>query len=171
MNMSKQLLVMRHAKSSWSGEGLSDFERPLNKRGMRVTPQVANFIHDQGLTPDWLVSSSATRAKMTAELFAENCQGVLSQQIQLVKSFYHASSSVYLEFLKSFSDESVATLMFVGHNPGLEDLVERLSGDWHAMPTAAVAYFDLKSETWSGLGSPITATLKHLWRPKEIGIK
>lgn len=169
--MSKQLLVMRHAKSSWSGQGLTDFERPLNKRGMRVTPQVATFIHSLGLTPGLIVSSSATRARMTAELFVEHCEGVSPEQIQLFKSFYHASASAYLDFLKRFSDESVDTLMLVGHNPGLEDFVERLSGQWDAMPTAAIAHFELNSDKWPAAGSSLDATLKHFWRPKELDIR
>ncbi len=169
--MSKQLLVMRHAKSSWAAQGLSDFERPLNKRGLRVTPHVARFIHSQGLTPDLVVSSSATRAKMTAEIFVEHCDSDSTPELQLLESFYHAPSSVYLDFLKRFADEAVNTLMFVGHNPGLEDLVQRLSGQWDAMPTAAIAHFDLSADRWSEVGSPPNATLSNLWRPKELGIK
>ena len=168
--MSKQLLVMRHAKSSWAGQGLTDFERPLNKRGLRVMPQVAKFVESQGLTPDLIVSSSATRAKMTAELFVENCGGIAPDQLRLVKNFYHASANVYLEFLSSFSNDSVNTLMFVGHNPGLEDLVARLSGQWDAMPTAAVAFFEMNADVWLDVGSPPKATLRNFWRPKELGI-
>ena len=162
---------MRHAKSSWSDQGLTDFERPLNKRGLRVAPQVAEFIHLQGLAPDLIVSSSATRAKMTSELFVEHCDGVSVEQLRLVKSFYHASAKVYLDFLKSFSEEAVEKLMFVGHNPGMEDFVERLSGHWEVLPTAAVAHIDLGADKWTELGSPITATLKNVWRPKEIHIR
>lgn len=169
--MPKQLLVMRHAKSSWSGQGLTDFERPLNKRGLRVTPQVAEFICGQGLTPDLVVSSSANRARMTAELFVDHCVGLTPQQLQLRKDFYHASASVYLNFLEHFSGESIDTLMFVGHNPGLEDLVERLAGQWDAMPTAAVAHFQFDVDDWTEIAHPVTATLKNFWRPKEIGIK
>lgn len=168
--MSKQLLVMRHAKSSWAEAGLSDFERPLNKRGKRVTPEVATFIHAQGLKPDLIVSSSALRAKMTAELFVDHCDGLTESNLQLVKYFYHASSEVYLEFLGKFSDDNVGTLMFVGHNPGLEDLIYQLSGQWDAMPTAAVAHFSLNSDQWSNLDLDKDVTLENIWRPKEIGI-
>lgn len=168
--MAKQLLIMRHAKSSWSNSQISDFDRPLNKRGLRVTPQVGEFIHVQGLTPDLIVSSSATRARMTAQIFLENCTGVEDNQLQLDKDFYHAPSRVYLEFIAAFSDPSVETLMFVGHNPGLEDLVERLSGSWETMPTAAVAHFELAIDEWSETLSRVKLRLKNVWRPKEIGI-
>ena len=161
---------MRHAKSSWANPGLTDFERPLNKRGLRVTPKVATFIQQQGLTPDLVVSSAAVRAKMTAEIFIENCDGLDQDQLSLVQNFYHAPASVYLGYLNRFSDESTDTLMFVGHNPGLEELVERLSERWEILPTAAVAHFNLGTEKWSDSVSS-KATLKNLWRPKEIDIK
>ena len=126
--MPKQLLIMRHAKSSWAEAGLSDFERPLNKRGKRVMPQVAQFIQSQGLTPHLIVSSSANRAKSTSQLFVEHCDTANAPELQLVKYFYHASADVYLEFLGKFNDENVNTIMLVGHNPGLEEFVLHLSG-------------------------------------------
>lgn len=168
--MSKQLMVMRHAKSSWSEAGLSDFDRPLNKRGLRVAPQMAEFIHLQGLTPDRIVSSSASRAKMTAELFVGNCKDVVEEHLTFTKEFYHAPAETYCEFVGSFCDESVEKLLLVGHNPGMEDLVEKLSGMWKVMPTAAVAHFDLGADRWSDIGIDFEATLKNLWRPKEIHI-
>ncbi len=169
--MPKQLLLMRHAKSSWSNAQMTDYERPLNNRGIRVTPQVAKFIHQQGLVPDLIVSSSAVRARMTAERFLENCAGMNDSQLQLKKEFYHAPASVYLNFLASFSDPSVETLMVVGHNPGLEDLVDRLSGEWASLPTAAVAHFALPIDDWSDFRKSTHAALRNVWRPKEIGIE
>lgn len=168
--MTKQLLVMRHAKSSWAEPGLTDFERPLNKRGLRVAPQVAQFIQLQGLSPHAIISSSACRTKMTSEIFIEHCEDVSSDQLTLTKDFYHAPASTYLECLTSFSNEAVNILMFIGHNPGLEDLVQQLSGRWEVMPTAAVAHFDLEKETWEEVKAPFKVTLKNLWRPKEIDI-
>ena len=161
---------MRHAKSSWANEKITDFERPLNKRGLRVTPQVGRFIHLQGLTPDLIVSSTATRARMTAETFAEHCEDAVADNIRFVESFYHADSSVHFDFLDRFSEPNVEILMFVGHNPGLENLVERLSGTWEMMPTAAVAHFDLNVESWDDLKLPFEATIQNLWRPKEVDI-
>ena len=169
--MTKQLLVMRHAKSSWSDEGLTDFQRPLNKRGLRVAPQMAEFIHLQGLTPDLIVSSAASRAKMTAELFVGNCKDVGAEHLTFTKEFYHAPAEVYCEFVGRFADESVGTLLLVGHNPGLEDLVEKLTGSWQVMPTAAIAHFDLGADSWSDIDDSFKAKLKNLWRPKEIDIR
>ena len=61
--------------------------------------------------------------------------------------------------------------MFVGHNPGLEDLVEKMSGSWEIMPTAAVAHFSFEIEDWIDLKLPNDATLENLWRPKELNIQ
>ncbi len=84
--MTKQLLLMRHAKSSWANGGLTDFERPLNKRGLRVAPQVAQFVKQQGLVPDLVVSSTAMRAKTTAQIFVENCLCCCLQQRRYLKN-------------------------------------------------------------------------------------
>ena len=168
--MSKQLLIMRHAKSSYADGSLTDYERPLNKRGLRVAPQMAEFIHLQGLTPDAIVSSAATRAKLTAEIFVKHCKDVEASQLSFTESFYHAPAKVYLKFLDRFSNDSVNILMFVGHNPGLEDLIEKICGQWDVMPTAAIAHVCFDVESWNDISIPIKGELKNLWRPKEIHI-
>lgn len=167
--MSKQLLIMRHAKSSWTEPGKTDFERSLNKRGRRVAPLMGRFIHDQGIKPDRIVSSSAYRAKETTELFAEAC-GVAEQDIEFVKYLYHAPASEYLELFDRFDDEAVETLMVVGHNPGLEELVYSLSKMYESMPTAAIAHFEFEQDEWVSIRHAYKAQLKSLWRPKEIEI-
>ncbi|MFK7769951.1 MAG: histidine phosphatase family protein [Mariniblastus sp.] len=161
---------MRHAKSSYANGSLTDFERPLNKRGLRVAPQMAEFIHLQGLTPDAIVSSAATRAVMTADLFVEYCEGIEKSQLSFSQVFYHAPASVYLKFLEKFTVDSVNTLMFVGHNPGLEELVEKIGGVWEVMPTAAVAHFRFEVDSWKDIKVPIQGELRNVWRPKEINI-
>lgn len=167
--MNKQLLVMRHAKSSWTEEGKTDFERSLNKRGRRVAPQMGKFIRKQGLAPDQIVSSSATRAQQTTELFSEACE-VPDASVQFVKYLYHAPAMEYLDLLERYENDSVSVLMMVGHNPGLEELVYSFSKLYEAMPTAAIAHFDLGVEDWISIRPPFKATLKSLWRPKELGI-
>ena len=67
--MGKQLLIMRHAKSSWKDMGQTDFERVLNKRGRRVAPQMGQYLVDQGAVPDKIISSSANRAALTCLLY------------------------------------------------------------------------------------------------------
>lgn len=168
--MPKKLLVMRHAKSSWTEEGLSDYQRPLNNRGLRVAPRVAEFVEFQGLMPEFVISSSATRAQTTAEIFA-NQIGLGDDQLLFLEELYLAPAGTWLEVIKRFADDSISTLLVVGHNPGLEYLVEKLSGQWESLPTAAIACFELDGESWSDLFSVERVTLTELWRPKDIGIQ
>lgn len=167
--MSKQLLIMRHAKSSWKETGKTDFERCLNKRGRRVAPLMGQHAAEQGVQPDKIISSSAARAQETTELFAEGC-GIDSADIQYVKYLYHAPAEEYLDALERYDGENVNTLMFVGHNPGLESLIYQLGKCHETVPTATLAHFDLGSDSWLSIRKPFKAKLVSVWRPKEIGI-
>ena len=167
--MGKQLLIMRHAKSSWKDIGQTDFERVLNKRGRRVAPQMGQYLVDQGAVPDKIISSSASRAALTTELVAE-AAGVADADVQYVKYLYHAPAEEYLETLERFDGENVERLMMVGHNPGLEELIYRLAKTHERMPTAAIARFDLGDKDWISIRKPFKAKLLSVWRPKEVGI-
>ena len=167
--MGKQLLIMRHAKSSWKDMGQTDFERVLNKRGRRVAPQMGQYLVDQGAVPDKIISSSASRAALTTELVAE-AAGVADADVQYVKYLYHAPADEYLEALERFDGENVERLMMVGHNPGLEELIYRLAKAHEQMPTAAIARFDLGDKDWISIRKPFKAKLLSVWRPKEVGI-
>ena len=167
--MGKQLLIMRHAKSSWKDMGQTDFERVLNKRGRRVAPQMGQYLVDQGAVPDKIISSSANRAALTTELVAE-AAGVADADVQYVKYLYHAPADEYLEALERFDGENVERLMMVGHNPGLEELIYRLAKAHERMPTAAIARFDLGDKDWISIRKPFKAKLLSIWRPKEVGI-
>ena len=169
--MPKQLLVMRHAKSSWTEEGKTDFERILNKRGRRVVPQMGEFVASQGIVPDKIVSSSAVRAQQTTELFVEGCSSIDSDDVRFVKYLYHAPASEYLDTLERFDAENAETLMFVGHNPGLEELVYLLGKSHERMPTGTIARFDFGDVDWISIRKPFKAKLVDVWRPKEIGIE
>lgn len=167
----KQLLIMRHAKSSWTETGKTDFERKLNKRGRRVAPLMADFLAEQGLLPDRIISSSAKRACLTTELFAERA-GIDSAKIDLVKYLYLAPAEEYLELLERFDEPAVDRLMVVGHNPGLEELVYRLGNLHESMPTAAIAVVDLGSDQWIDIRPPFRdARVTAVLRPKELGIE
>ena len=87
----KTLLIMRHAKSSWKHPTLSDFERPLNKRGKRAAPLMGSRIKSQGLRPGAIISSSAVRARETAE--AVTTAGGFNAEPQFLDNLYHAAPS------------------------------------------------------------------------------
>jgi phosphohistidine phosphatase len=161
----KTLLLLRHAKSSWDEPNLSDHDRPLNARGLRDAPRMGDLIERQGLTPDLIVASTATRAQMTARLVAEHCN--YSAPIDSTPSLYLASPDQYVSYLRCLDDRYTLVLV-VGHNPGLEDLLEQIAGSYEKMPTAALAHLSLAIRSWQDFRAKTDARLVHLWRPKEL---
>lgn len=161
----KTLLVLRHAKSSWADNSLSDHDRPLKGRGKRDAPRMGRLLKDQDLIPDLIVSSSARRAISTAKLLAEACG--YESEIEVTREFYHAAPETYLEYI-AYLSEDVDVVMVVGHNPGVEELVEEFSERWERMPTAALAVIHLDVESWADLSSETEGQLVSLWTPREI---
>jgi len=160
---------MRHAKSSWNHPGLSDHDRPLNKRGLSDSPRMAQFMNRQKLAPSLILSSSANRAKTTAELFQSHLEA--PSQWEIVEDFYLAPPEIYLGRVMRIPDE-ISQAILIGHNPGLETLVEQLAGETHRMPTAAIAGFHTQISSWSSLSTE-TSSMNFLgvWRPKEIHLE
>jgi phosphohistidine phosphatase len=118
------------------------------------------------LSVELIISSDALRARLTAEAVADAIG--YGGQILLDPRLYHASAADILAVLRSAVDDNVTTVMIVGHNPGLEDLVARLTGDPEALPTAALAQIALPIERWPDLTASTRGTLVGLWRPKEL---
>ena len=130
----KTLYIARHAKSSWDDMSLSDFERPLNKRGKRDAPFMANLLKEKGIKLDLILSSPAKRAKKTAKYYHE----ALGGKLQFDERIYEASL-MSLIYLVQEALEKVDSVMIVGHNPGLTVLNDRLSNkSIYNLPTAAV---------------------------------
>ena len=162
----KTLLVLRHAKSSWDDSRLDDHERPLNARGEADAPRMGELVRDVGLMPDLVVSSDAVRARLTAEAMA--AAAGYPGTIQLEPRLYHANAADIIDVLVADLDGDEGTVMIVGHNPGLEELVTRLTGAREDMPTGALAQIALPIERWSDLSPTTAGALEGLWRPKEI---
>ena len=125
------LLLLRHAKSDWSTP-VSDHKRPLNKRGIRDAPMMAKRLKKHGYRPDRMLSSSAQRARATAELFAKT----LRSKLVLVDALYDADKNTIIDLIRQ-TDEGIKDLMLVGHNPAWEILVENLTGEDMVMPTCS----------------------------------
>ena len=165
----KTLLVLRHAKSSWDDPALDDHERPLNARGEKDAPQMGQLAREEGLSPELIISSDAVRARLTAAAMAEATGG----QVLLDGRLYHASAAEIIMALRSIVQRGVvqrgvATVMIVGHNPGLEELIAQLTGEGEPFPTAALAQISLPIERWSDLDTATRGTLVGLWRPKDL---
>ncbi len=162
----KTLLVLRHAKSSWKDRGLEDYRRPLNKRGKKDAPVMGKLIKKKKLTPDWILSSSALRARRTAEMAAEASK--FSGEIRVEEELYLARPTTFVEVIQKSAPQSAETILIVGHNPGLEELVGILTGQKQLFPTAALAQIELPIERWDELTPETGGKLIHLWRPKEL---
>ena len=147
----KHLFIVRHAKSSWDSPGLDDYDRPLNGRGKKNAPEMGQRLANRKVTPDVMITSPAKRAYTTAKKIA----GKISfpkADIRKEPLFYHGSTRDMLSVLQSISD-SIETLMIFGHNPGLTDLTNFLSGsDIYNIPTCGIAEIEFDVSSWTKVG-------------------
>ena len=161
----KTLLIMRHAKSSWKAEGLPDDQRPLNKRGQADAPRMGRLLRENSLTPQAILSSTAVRAKQTAQAAAEACG--FEGDIQFEASLYGAPAETFLYFLRALPAEP-PIVMVVGHNPGVEELLAELTGEDEHLSTGSIARLELDMARWADLRAETTGRLETLWRPREL---
>ncbi|GIU82396.1 MAG: histidine phosphatase family protein [Acidobacteria bacterium] len=159
----KTLFLLRHAKSSWDDPNLPDFERPLNKRGLEAAPFMGKLMKERKIQPDIILSSPAKRAAQTAELIKESAQ--LKANIVFDKEIYEASS-LKLLFILSNIEDKYSSVLLVGHNPGMEELLRILTGQNESMPTAALAKVELEISAWKDI-SENSGKLVFLIKPKE----
>jgi len=145
--MPKKLYIVRHAKSDWSHEGKSDFDRPLNERGMRNAPFMADQLAEAGHSLDFILTSPANRAITTAGFFKRRF-GLNDSQWDTERRIYEADVK-RLESIIHKLDDAHSRVMLVGHNPGLSSLVHELTGEWVVMPTCGIAEVEVPFDSWS----------------------
>jgi len=163
----KTLMLFRHAESSWNDDSLLDHDRPLNERGQQDASLMGKFIKKQRLVPDLVLSSTAVRAHTTAAAAAETAGFV--GEIQLNEQLYLASEETLVESVQTLPNETAVRVLVVAHNPGMEKLVQMLSGRFQIkFPTAALAIFSIGTTTWRALQMTVECQLVHLWRPKDL---
>jgi len=155
-------MVLRHAKSAWDTDAASDFDRPLAKRGRKAAPRVGQWIRERGLQPDLVVASPALRARQTVHRVLPEL--ATEPAVVWEREVYGASLRTLLGILAACPPEP-ARVMLVGHNPGLEELIEHLTGNVESFPTAALACISL-ADDWSKL-EPRRGSLDALVRPRE----
>lgn len=144
---------------------MKDIERPLNKRGEKDASKVGKLLAEQELVPQLILCSSATRARKTAEIVIAKCG--YAGEVMYLDSFYLAEPSVYLDVLRVLPD-NLERVLVVGHNPGLEAVLQMLSGRVESLPTASVAYISLAIDHWSQVDEDSKGDLVQLWRPREL---
>jgi phosphohistidine phosphatase len=165
-DVSKRLLIARHAKSSWADPELDDHDRPLKGRGRRAAVAVGRHLHDAGLLPDLVLCSSAVRARQTLERF----RLPPATRIQVEPPLYGAHAEWMLDRLRSVPD-AIGSVLLIGHNPGVEDLVARVVADRRDVParfpTGAVADVRLPITTWTDL-APHIGEVRDFVVPREL---
>ncbi len=161
----KTLLLMRHAKSSWSDASLSDEDRPLNKRGEAAAKFMGRYLSEHGLAPDAVLCSSAVRARETARRLLK-AAGVSLKPV-VVPELYLSGPEECVNAIAS-TDPSIERLLVVGHNPDTEELIQLVTGCAEEMPTGAVACIAIATGTWAAFGSRPTGRLMNVLRPKAL---
>ena len=147
----KTLYIIRHAKSDWKDLSLSDFERPLNKRGEKNAFFMGELFSQQKIHPDLIVASPAVRAKITAKEIAKKV-GYNTKEIVYAERLYLADVDTIEEVLKK-APSSKNTIFLVGHNPGLTLFAEYISGyDIDNIPTCGIFCVTLKNDDWKSIG-------------------
>jgi len=168
--MPRELLILRHAKSDWESGAASDFDRPLAKRGEKDAPRVGEWLYREGIVPDLVISSPAERARQTA---LEVCKSMDYKKKEIVWDghIYAAGVEDLLAVLARCPSDA-STVLLIGHNPGLEDLLLFLAGDevevpadGKLLPTAALARLEMPKD-WDTLQAGC-AQLVSITRPRK----
>ena len=147
----KTLYLLRHAKSSWSFDELSDQERPLNDRGRDDAPLMGQALAKRHICPDVVVSSPAVRAMSTAVLVAREMQ-YAHDKIVVEPGIYGADVEGLLGIIRGLPD-GAASVLLVGHNPTITETANALSpSSLNEMPTAAVVCLRFSCDHWKEVG-------------------
>lgn len=163
--MPKYLGLLRHAKSSWRDSSLADHDRPLNSRGLRAAPRMGEWLAGQPWLPEVVVCSTAARTVQTWELVSELWPDTPDADFRA--DLYHASADELLAQIQNLPDVATNAL-FVGHNPGLENLLARWVNYTDKFPTAAFALLELPISSWRDANWETPVALIVAQKPKEL---
>jgi len=155
---------MRHAKSDWEADYGSDHDRPLNQRGVRSARSMGRVLASEGIEPQVVISSTALRARATAELAIE--AGGWQAELRLDRLLYDSGPDEVLLVGASTGPE-VSRLMLVGHQPTWSVLVKVLTGERVEMKTASVAVVVVDLDSWAGLPDG-RGSLHRVLTPKSV---
>jgi len=160
----KVLYLFRHAKSNWDDPDVDDFDRTLNNRGEKAAPLMGEAIKDRDIQPDLILCSPARRAEQTATLALESAE--IETEPIFDERIYLASASMLLSILSERA-EKIESVLLIGHNPGISNLLEMLTGKYDEFPTAALARINLDIKKWRELRRGC-GTLDWILRSKEL---
>jgi phosphohistidine phosphatase len=140
------LFLLRHAKALPSIGALQDFDRPLNDQGRTQARRTGNYFKEQKFDLDLVLSSSALRARETTELFLKAAGRVT--EVHYEQRIYEASRYQLIEVLTDIERDK-ANVLLVGHNPGLEELLQHVTGRLESMSTGTLAKIDFEAADWT----------------------
>jgi phosphohistidine phosphatase len=155
----KTLYLLRHFKSSWKDKDLEDFDRPLGKRGRRAAELMAGYVARNGIVPTQILCSPSRRTRETLDRMLDSFGGTVPTRFE--KGVYLADASVLLRRLRRLGD--TASVMIIGHNPGLETLAGSLAGSGEETPRTRLA-----SKFPTGALAVLSAEIQN-WRDLEAG--
>ncbi|SMD32578.1 phosphohistidine phosphatase [Reichenbachiella faecimaris] len=143
----KTLYLVRHAKSSWKDTSLRDRDRPLNKRGKRDAPRMAEFLKEKMACPDTFISSPSRRTQDTAVNFL-HAFGLLKSDLKLEEGLFHGDERDIESVIHSLSNDHQSAVLFI-HNPGITDYANELTNeDIFNIPTSGVVGIQLETDDW-----------------------
>lgn len=143
----KQLLLMRHAKSSWENPGQEDFDRTLNDRGKKDAPEMGKRFQVRNFKPDLIIASPAKRTLKTAQYVAHELH-YPETNIELESSIYQADIEDLVYIIRNF-DDTLQNVLMIGHNPAFTGLIGSLGNRLiEHLPTAGAALLSFDIETW-----------------------
>ena len=167
----RTLMLVRHAKSDWDSDVVDDFARPLAERGRKAAERMGVWMRQRVGIPDYVISSSAVRARETVRILCETL-GWDAMQVVYENSLYLADTVELLSLVHGFPDEA-KSVMLVGHNPGMEELLVYLCGEnlptaanGKLLPTATLAQIAV-ADAWRNIRRN-SCRLIAITRPKEL---
>jgi len=161
----KTLFIVRHAKSSWKNNNLSDFERPLTRRGHLAAPFMAKRLKEKGETFDLILTSPANRTFSTAQYFATEFD-YDHEHIEEAHSIYLADYGTILTIIDNMPNEFNKVMIF-GHNPGLTNLANVLTGETLGnIPTAGIVKINFDVDKWEDV-KPSSGKMEFFDYPKR----
>jgi len=143
----KQLLLIRHAKSDWNAPSLGDFDRPLNERGKKDAPEMAQRLLNKKIKIDAFVSSPARRAKKTASIFAKEYKRDKGEII-FIEELYTLPPGTFYEVISKL-DDHFDTVAIFSHNPAITDFANQLTdARIDNIPTCGIFAVRVKAKSW-----------------------
>ena len=163
----RSIILFRHGKSDWEAKYSKDYERPLAKRGIKAAKKMGQLLSKRNETPDLLISSTALRARKTAELATNN--GKWTADTKYEKLIYGGSVNTLLSILKKQNDMH-KTICLVGHEPIFSSFIEKITNTkWIKFPTAAMAKIIFKTEKWDEIElKPEKCDMNWFIKPKDL---